>query len=116
MKKFLYLSLVLIMAAAGCGKSGTGSPVYYTPSPQEAPRGAATLITDTLLEIEIKSKMISDDLVESKGIEVDVRHSVVFLKGTAINDSQRRIAADLARGIEGVVRVENQIKIKPFGH
>lgn len=115
MRNFLYLILVLFLAT-GCGKSGTGSPVYHTPPPHKAPRGVATLMSDTLLEIEIKSKMISDDLVDSQGIDVDVRHSVVFLRGTAKNDSQRRMAADLARGIDGVVRVENQIKIKPFTH
>ena len=62
----------------------------------------------------VKTRMISDDFVESGPIDVDVYNGVVYLKGIVQTDSQKRMAADLARGVEGVVKVENQLTLKNY--
>jgi hyperosmotically inducible protein len=56
--------------------------------------------------------MMSDDLVKSTSINVDVYNGIAYLKGNVENDSQKRMAADLTRGVEGVIRVENLLVVK----
>ena len=55
--------------------------------------------------------MFSDDFIQGP-IDVDVFNGVAYLKGMVETDSQRRMTADLTRGIEGVIRVENQLLVK----
>ena len=55
--------------------------------------------------------MISDDLVYARSINVAVHNGVAYLMGSVETDSQKRIATDLARGVEGIVRVENQLMV-----
>ncbi|MCP4721969.1 MAG: BON domain-containing protein [Desulfobacteraceae bacterium] len=67
---------------------------------------------DSIICARVKAKMISDDFVKAYPINVDVYNGIAYLKGTIATDSLRRMTADLARGVEGVIRVENQILVK----
>ena len=111
----LVISLYLILTL-GCGSSSnTGSPVYYTASPQEAPRSFTTVMDDSLTLARIKTKIFSDDLVDQDGIDITVRHGVVYLTGTAQDDYHRRMVADLIRTVEGVGRIENRLRVAHRG-
>jgi hyperosmotically inducible protein len=45
------------------------------------------------------------------GIDVNVEQGVVTLTGSVANDEQRQLAALIARGIEGVDRVINELEL-----
>ncbi len=102
---FLVISSHLI---TGCASQG-GSPVYSAPSPKDAPRSAIRVMQDSLILTRIKTRIFSDDMANGAGIDVTVRHGVVYLTGTTRDHYQGRVVADLIRGIDGVVRVENQL-------
>jgi len=53
--------------------------------------------------------MIDDDFVKARNIDVDVLNGFVYLIGVVKSPSQKRMAADIARGVEGVRKVENQL-------
>lgn len=86
--------------------------VYSRYEPQDQPRSLTTLMSDKLLATRVRSRLKSDDLVDSRHIDVEVRHGIVRLTGQADHESSSRMAADLIRSMEGVVRVENRIQIQ----
>lgn len=109
---------VLALFFSGCATSpvliaGAGSQGYKVANDQ---RSFGTIIDDSIISTKITSRLISDDFVKSGNIDVDVLNGVVYLIGVAKSDSQKRMAADIARGVEGVLKVVNQLivgKITP---
>jgi hyperosmotically inducible protein len=74
-------------------------------------RSIGTIVDDSVISTTVKSKMIADEFVKARHIDVDVLKGVVYLIGVVDSSSQKRMAADIARGVEGVQRVENQLFI-----
>jgi len=109
------ISLVLILVVGCASSPNQGSPVYHTASPQETPRSFTTVMDDSLTLARIKTKIFSDDLVDQDGIEITVRHGVVYLTGTAQDNYHRRMIADLIRTVEGVGRIENRLRVAHRG-
>ena len=56
--------------------------------------------------------LATSDLREST-INVDVDNDVVTLRGTVANAEQKKKAEDVAKGIEGVKSVKNELQVKP---
>jgi hyperosmotically inducible protein len=105
----ILLGLVLI----GCGSEKGASPVFSgTTDPANTPRSFSTRLDDSIISSRVKTRMISDDFVKAGPVNVDVYNGVAYLKGTVETDSLRRMTADLVRGVEGVVRVENQLVVR----
>lgn len=96
----------------GCGSQNDASPVFSAPLDPGSPRSFSTTWEDAIVCARVKAKMISDDFVKAGPIDVDVYNGIVYLTGTAQTDSQKRMAADLARGVEGVITVKNQLVVK----
>ncbi len=111
---FLVLGMLLVplfgLGLTGCGPQAA-SPVFSTPTDPATSRSFSTIMDDSIILARIKARMISDDFVQGP-IDVDVYNGVAYLKGMVETDSQRRMTADLTRGVEGVVRVENQLLVK----
>lgn len=108
--KSVLISLVIL--GLGCSTAPKKeSPVYFEQAPEEAPRSVFTAAEDTLILARIKSKLFSDDLVDQGGIDIRVRHGVVFLEGSARDVYHRRMITDLIQTVDGVVRVENRLNM-----
>jgi osmotically-inducible protein OsmY len=56
---------------------------------------------------------VTDATTRPYDIDVDVERGVVTLSGDVETDAQRQRAVELARGVVGVERVENEIEIDP---
>ncbi|MCK4768223.1 MAG: BON domain-containing protein, partial [Desulfobacula sp.] len=70
-----------------------------------------TMVDDSIISATVKIKMISDNSVKARQIDVDVLNGVVYLIGLVGSSSQKKMATDIAKGIKGVRRVENQLVI-----
>nr|WP_319394016.1 BON domain-containing protein [uncultured Desulfobacter sp.] len=103
--------MLILLILPGCGPPTTGSPVYYESSRENLPRSPATFVSDAVLQTRVKSRFISDDMVDDDGIRVKVRHGVVYLDGWVADSYQRRMAQDLAQSIDGVNRVVSRLKL-----
>ncbi|MBA3012517.1 MAG: BON domain-containing protein [Proteobacteria bacterium] len=108
---FCIACIFFALMVVGCTAPNNASPVFSLSSDPNSPRSISTLMEDSILCARVKTKMISDDLVYARSINVDVHNGVAYLMGSVETDSQKRMAADLARGIEGIVRVENQLMV-----
>ena len=77
--------------------------------------GKATVgstIDDSVVTAKVKSALLSDPGVKSSDISVVTRKGEVQLSGYVDNQGQINRAIDLARGVEGVRRVGNEMSIK----
>lgn len=67
---------------------------------------------DDQIEKAFKASHVYQTELKQTGISIDAENGVVDLKGSVDNEDQKRLAEDTARGIPGVVRVEDHVKVE----
>lgn len=72
---------------------------------------AGQAIDDTAITTTIKGKYLADDTLKGLDISVETKQGVVTLTGSVQNDAARELATTIARGVDGVTRVDNQLTI-----
>lgn len=70
---------------------------------------------DAALTARVKAALLDDESVEGTQINVDVYEGKVQLSGFADNASERAAAERIARNVDGVRSVENNIELKDQG-
>lgn len=110
--KHFIISVLALFVVPGCASHGTqsGSPVYDDCVTEQGTRSPGTFLSDTVLMARVKSKLMSDDMMDATRIHIKVRHGVVYLDGWVDDAYQNRMARDLARSIDGVVRVVSRLR------
>jgi hyperosmotically inducible periplasmic protein len=90
--------VVLASFVAGCVKTTTS---------------AGRQVDDTAIKASVKTKLAADvKLSTLTNIEVNSTNGVVTLAGQVDTADQKRMAADVARSVDGVVRVNNNLQVK----
>lgn len=90
---FLFLSL------AGCAGSDTRS-------------STGEYIDDTVLTTKVKAAIFSEDTLASSEINVETFRGVVQLSGFVSSQAQIDTAARVARSVEGVESVSNDMRLR----
>ncbi|NEG58494.1 molecular chaperone OsmY [Pantoea agglomerans] len=67
---------------------------------------------DTATTSEIKAKLLADDIVPSRNVKVETTDGVVQLSGQVANQAQSERAESIAKAIEGVKSVKNDLTVK----
>ena len=81
----------------------------------EAEKGTSTIgqgANDSWLWFKTRAALLATDDLRESTINVDVNNDVVTLRGTVANKAQSDKAASVAKGIEGVKSVTNQLKVQ----
>ena len=74
---------------------------------------AGRQIDDAAIKASVKAKMAADVRLSTlTNIEVNSTNGVVTLAGQVENESDRAQAAAVARSVDGVVRVNNELQVK----
>ena len=74
---------------------------------------AKEVVKDAVITTKIKAAMAKDKDVSAMSIKVDTdNNGVVQLSGTAKSKMESDKAATIARGVEGVTSVKNNIQVK----
>ncbi|MBP2169640.1 hyperosmotically inducible protein [Erwinia toletana] len=68
---------------------------------------------DTATTSEIKAKLLADDIVPSRNVKVETNDGVVQLSGAVKTQAQSERAEGIAKAIEGVKSVKNDLTVKP---
>ncbi len=105
------ISLLMSITLAGCGAAVIGGAGYTGYKGVTDERSAGTILDDMTISTTVKTKMIGEEFVKARHIDVDVLNGVVYLIGVVESASQKRMAENIARGVNGVRRVENQLII-----
>lgn len=67
---------------------------------------------DTATTSEIKAKLLADDIVPSRKVKVETTDGVVQLSGTVDSKAQIERAESIAKAVDGVKSVKNDLKAK----
>jgi BON domain len=78
----------------------------------KAANQAAEALANGAITAKIKSKMVLDDLVKARNIDVDTNGSVVTLTGVVGSEAERQRALQLAKQTEGVTSVIDHLRVQ----
>ena len=70
-------------------------------------------IDDTTITTQIKSRFFEDEAVAGTSISVETLNGVVLLSGFAKNITEKTTAESIARRVNGVKTVRNEIVVQP---
>jgi hyperosmotically inducible protein len=93
---FLAISLVSVVGCASTSKQ----------------EGTGQYIDDTVITGKVKAALIEDPLTKAIEINVETFKGVVQLSGFVISQAAADKAVALARGVDGVKSVKNDMRIK----
>ena len=103
-------TLLLILGAAACGNQPPKETATTTSPAQTAsstePRGDARITT------AVQAKFYTEELTRGRVIDVATENGVVTLSGTVATESAKQRAVELARGVEGVTSVSDQLQVR----
>ena len=109
------LSAALALALAACssnqssGKSSGSSSSGGTGSTSDQIKQGAK---DATLTTKVKSALAADVGLSTLKIDVDSEGSTVTLKGTVDSADKKQRAEEVARKVDGVATVRNQLQVK----
>lgn len=121
--KVLLVSSALALALAACDRA----PDQRSTAPERATDSAAgrtadaakgtadrtaSIATDATITAKVKSKFVADDQLKAHEINVDTKNGVVTLRGSVADPAAKDRAAGVAREVEGVTSVDNQLVVR----
>jgi len=108
--------LILVLNISGCGwlivGGGTAYEGYKVGSD---PRSIGTQIDDATITAKVKLKLIEDPITKARKIDVDTVNGVVTLTGVVESEKEIKRAIEIARNVEGVKKVVNNLSVEKRG-
>lgn len=115
--KHLKLGFMIFLAVScfftiGCAPLwvGAGAAGGYIIASDE--RSMGQRVDDSFITAKVKSRLLANSMVKGFKIDVDTLEGEVTLTGIVSADIEAQKAIELARGVKGVVKVKNNIKVK----
>jgi len=118
MKAFAFaLSAALALALAACASDGNKSGTSSSGTSGSGTSGSVTsdisqASKDSWLTTKVKSALAADVGLSTLKIDVDSAGNTVTLKGTVDSADKKQRAEEVARKVEGVATVRNQLAVK----
>jgi osmotically-inducible protein OsmY len=103
------IAAVAIIGAAGCNRDRTETAQSTTAS---EPAPATETRSDGWITTTLQARFFADPDVRGRHIDVTTNGGVVTLRGTVESEEERRQAVTLAESIEGVTRVDDQLRLE----
>jgi hyperosmotically inducible protein len=69
-------------------------------------------VDDTMITTQVKAKLIADPTTEAYKINVETKGGTVQLSGFVDSDSAKQRAGEVARSVDGVSNVDNDLEIR----
>jgi osmotically-inducible protein OsmY len=76
---------------------------------QAADTGMGQTIDDSAITAKVKGKIMADKNLDASEIRVDTEDGRVMLSGRVETGAEKARAAEIARSVEGVTQVENDL-------
>jgi hyperosmotically inducible protein len=110
----LAVCAALALGAGGCATL-KGNPSAnggkQTTDTSANPRGAVVTTADAAINAKVKAALALDEMVKAHNIDADTVRGVVTLNGKVKSSAEKDQAIKIARGIDGVVEVRDNLKI-----
>ena len=85
----------------------------YAKEAKQAGRSIGTGLNDGWLWVKVRYELAAADDLADSTINVDVNNGVVTLSGTVPTAAQKAKAEQIAKSVEGITSVKNQITVAP---
>lgn len=79
---------------------------------KEMSQSVSDTASDVRMHLAIETSFAGNDELSALSINTDVKDGVVHLKGEVETDAQKELAAEMARSVEGVKSVRNNLEVK----
>jgi hyperosmotically inducible protein len=105
----LLLASFMVLPAAACNRQAETPPAATNPPPavQESPERRDARITTG-----VQAKLYSEEAVRGRDIAVIADQSIVTLRGSVDSDAAKQRALSLARDVEGVTEVRDELRVQ----
>lgn len=107
-----FAALTLALAVSGCVPllvGGAAAGGYYVGKDE---RTAGEIADDVAITTAVKSRLIGEEMVRARDINVDTRLKVVTLHGTVRSEAERRRAVELAERTGNVESVIDELVVR----
>jgi hypothetical protein len=94
-----FLLMMLVVGLAACGSTSKQS-------------GPGEYVDDSVITTKVKSQLAADDFLKSFEISVETYKGVVQLSGFVDTQMAVNRAGEIARGVQGVSSVKNNLNVK----
>ena len=94
------ITTVVLLGTAGCAVT-------------RGQESVGAYIDDATITTQIKGRFVDNTSVDAASIKVETLNGVVILSGFAKNNTERATAETIARGVNGVKSVRNEIAVRP---
>lgn len=111
-------AVALLAAIGGCdpgadrARGPDAPPSPSTEAGRQVDR-AGGMLDDATLTAKVKTALILEPGLKGLAIDVDTAAKVVTLNGSADSERARRQAEQVARAVEGVKDVKNNLNVRP---
>ena len=107
----LFVMLILLFTMSGCTAAlvGGGAAGGYAVATDE--RQVDRMMDDSTITSHIKNEMIKDETVKARKIDVDTVSGYVTLTGVVETTAESRRAMEIAKRVNGVKSVRNNMQI-----
>src|SRR5262245_55732043 len=111
--------LALPLTAGAADKAGTtdksgkteGTMDKMENKAKETTHEAKEAVSDSWLTSKTKIALFADDRVKGKDVRVETVNGEVFLRGKVDSNEAKTAAADIAKGVEGIKNVKNDLQV-----
>ncbi len=104
---FKTLSLAALLVT-GLGFAAIGSGCASTSTKEST----GEYVDDAAITVKVKAALVKDDTVKAREVNVETFKGIVQLSGFVSTSAEKAQAGLIARGIQGVTDVKNNIAIK----
>lgn len=77
-----------------------------------AAENAGQFVDDVAITTTVKARLVADETTKARDIKVETRNGVVQLSGQVDTSRELRKAESIARSVDGVQFVKNELKLK----
>lgn len=94
------VAAVALLTATGCAVS-------------RGQESVGAYVDDSVITTQVKSRFVENKTVDAAAISVETLNGTVMLSGFAKSTAERTTAESIARGVNGVKSVKNEIAVRP---
>jgi hyperosmotically inducible periplasmic protein len=107
----MHLSKWSAALVAGLFRATAGQGMAADDKSKSTTEKVKTDVSDSWLTAKTKIALYGDDRVSGTQINVDTKNGVVSLRGTVDSDAAKAAAGEIAKGVDGVKSVRNNLQV-----
>jgi hyperosmotically inducible periplasmic protein len=108
----LLISVLIILVSFVGFAYWSGTAYYRVPRLPPSAVGTSGVLDDAEISSKIKAKMVLDDYVKARSINVNTKNGTVTLRGVVRSVDEHDRAVTLARDTVGVTQVVDELRVE----